>query len=201
MEHWILVKRCHPRSRPSRGLGRFRTEGTAFTDPVATLAGISSDDFSQLTAIVTWYKGATPVLIDNTSATAQNGYITFDGSTATVMGTNTYQEYGLDAIRTALYLGGHEIALVDSLATVAAAAISVTVATGLQFTNGSISYQPVATFTDAGGDEALTDYGATIQCDGGNPTAALIGARLAGCSRSMPTARRILAMPPIIPSR
>ena len=113
----------------------------------------------------------TPVLIDNTSATAQNGSITFNGSTATVNGTYDYAE-GLDAICTTFYLDGEEIALVDSLATVSDSGLSVSMpTTGLQFTQGVPATQLLATFTDAGGDQVASDYGAEINWGDGATTA------------------------------
>ena len=152
--------------------------GASFTNaPVATLAGISSDEFSQLTAVVRWGDKTQsglptpPLTIDNTSATTQNGSITFDGTTATVQGTYDYLTLGNFSVLTTLFIGGQELCTVDSLATVVASTLSLSVTSNPQFIRGQAD-NLVATLTDAGGAEQDSNYAATIDWGDNNTTPA-----------------------------
>jgi len=156
----------------AQGLSINPTEGDSDTYAVATLDGVSS--LSGLTATVSWAAGMTPVLIDNTGATAQYGNITLSGSTATVNGTHKYTEEGSKSVRTTFYLDGEELALVDSLATVADAALSVSIPSNLQFYEGWRGDELVATFSDAGGGVVATDFAAKINWGDGTTTAGKI---------------------------
>ncbi len=167
--NWSTLVPLTVPARPAAGKPVSATEGTSFTVPVATLGGLAS--LAGLTAMVSWYKGMTAVPIDNTSETAQNGNITFDGTTATVNGTYAYDEYGVDAVRVTFLIAGQEVALVDSLATVTdAPPQSVTIPTGQQFTEGMLDNQPVATFSVDGPYQSANDYTATIDWDDGTTT-------------------------------
>ena len=150
---------------PAAGKPVSATKGSPFTNTaVATLAGITFGIFSQLTATVSWAAGMTPVTIDNTEATAANGSITFDSSTgtATVLGNYEYLTAGNEAISVTFSVGGQELGMVDSLATVADAAISVTASTDLTATRGAEQSLDVATFTDANDAAEAADFVAKV---------------------------------------
>jgi hypothetical protein len=96
-------------------------------------------------------------------STTSTGTITLSGSVFTVQGSHTYAEQGSDTISVTVH---HESApdsnMVTSTATVSdpavlAAGVAVSAAEGTAFTGKS-----VATFTDPGGPEPVSDYSATI---------------------------------------
>ena len=156
---------------PDQGKPVSATEGESFTEPVARIQGL--DGLAGLTAEVSFGDNSPAVTIDNTQGTAQNGSIVFDASsdTATVDATHDYAEVGDFAVRTTFYLDGEELDLVDSPATVGPAALSVSMCTGLQFTEGSPATNlMLATFADDGGDQATTNYAATINWGDGTTT-------------------------------
>ena len=88
-----------------------------------------------------------------------------------VLGDHTYDDDGLDAIRVTISDDNGRSTMVDCLATVGDAGLSVTSSTGLQFTQGVPDNQTVATFTDAGGNQSASAYGAEIDWDDGVMTA------------------------------
>ncbi len=88
-----------------------------------------------------------------------------------VLGDHTYDDDALDAIRVTISDDNGRSTMVDCLATVGDAGLSVTSSTGLQFTQGVPDNQTVATFTDAGGNQSASAYGAQIDWDDGVMTA------------------------------
>jgi hypothetical protein len=140
---------------------------------VASIAG--------LTATVTWLYGGTPVLIDNTPATAQNGSIVFDPSTdtATVYGSYDYPDAGQDAIRTVFFIDGQEVALVDSLATVTNA-LTVSANSDVAAARGSAQSLTLATFTDSDSSLTAGDFVATVTWQDDSTSLASVSAGYGG---------------------
>ena len=122
---------------------------------------MDSSDLSSVYATVNWGDGTT----DSTQYPVQS-----DGS---VDGTHDYAEAGNYAVRTAFFdSSGQEMAVVDCLATVADAPLTVTMNPDLQagFYKNQFFGGEVATFTDSGTDMDPSDYAATINWGDGTST-------------------------------
>ncbi|HLJ95117.1 MAG TPA: choice-of-anchor Q domain-containing protein, partial [Gemmataceae bacterium] len=131
-----------------------------FTDP----GGAEANDGTHYSATINWG--------DNTST--QTGTISFSGSTFTVSGNHTYGDEGTYTITVTI---NHESTAPQSVTGAASVANPNVVASGgfaFSAAEGTaLGTQMVATFTDPGGPETLSDYSATITW--GDGTAATAG--------------------------
>jgi len=104
------------------------------------------------------------------STPASTGTITLNGTTFTVQGSHTYADEGSYTITVTI---GHENSTPQTVTDTISVSNPPVVATGgLTFnaTEGVASaVQPVATFTDPGGAEAIGDYSATINWGDSSP--------------------------------
>ena len=153
------------------------------SQPVATLQGLNTSEATNLVAVVTLLSSSNDVSGGGECAVGSGIVLTTSSgtTTATVEPTLTFDLPGVYGIRTAFfaslsdYYAGQELALVDSTATVTdGVPQSLSVATGLQFTEGvPDAYDTVvATFSVPGGYyDPSTDYAATINWGGNDTTA------------------------------
>jgi YVTN family beta-propeller protein len=117
-----------------------------FTDPGGAEA------LTDYSAIIAWG--------DNTTSA---GTINYSNGVFTVSGSHQYAEEGSYAIAVTIHHDSAPDATAKSTASVADPAVAATGGFAVRATEGANSgSQTVATFTDPGGAEALTDYSATI---------------------------------------
>jgi RHS repeat-associated protein len=139
-------------------------EGQPFTTTVATFTDLGAGSVSDYAATITWGDGSTDA-----------GTITFNNGVFSVNSSHTYaEESAADhagsnpyAIAVSISRNGTPAAATSSSAQVADAAMAATSA-ALTPVEGQSFTAAVATFTDPGGAEALSDYAATINWGDGS---------------------------------
>ncbi|HQU44396.1 MAG TPA: Ig-like domain-containing protein, partial [Pirellulales bacterium] len=128
------------------------TAGAAFTDALATFTDPNgAGPLSGYSASINW----------GDSTTADNGSITLNAGVFTVSGTHTYTEQGTESPAITITHGSAAPVTATASVDVSDAALVATPAT-LTATAGSSQTFSVATFTDPGGAQPVSDYSATI---------------------------------------
>jgi phospholipase C len=129
-----------------------------FTDPGSTEA------LSDYSATVAWGDGSTSV-----------GAITFAGGVFTVWGDHAYAEDGTYSVSVTVQHDGASAVSATSAALVADPTVLMAGGFTVNATEGTDSgSQALATFTDPGGAEALSDYAATVAWGDGSSSAGAI---------------------------
>ena len=135
------------------------TEGTAFTGALATFTSndtsLAAGDF---TATIDWGEGTT-----------STGSVSGSAGSFSVLGTHTYSEESTEAIHVTVAANSGQSITLASSATVADAPLAAAGASLKVARNDSMAVT-VATFTDAGGAEAATNYTARIDWGDGSAT-------------------------------
>ncbi len=148
------------------------TDGSPFSGEVANFTNPGDpQDASAYAATIFWGDGAQTMV--TSTLTADGQIVQIDPSDPSqgfeVLGNHTYDAAGDDAVRVDISDNSGDNTMVDAEAQVAAAAISINITSGLQFTKGARDTyldQPVATFTDAGGAQPSSNYVAAINWGG-----------------------------------
>ncbi|MEI8376193.1 MAG: hypothetical protein WCJ35_25515, partial [Planctomycetota bacterium] len=152
-------------------------EGTPETGVIASFTDAgwagTPNDYS---ASIAWGNGSVTTVTGTQSAYGQIVYHDPNDPTAgfDVIGSQTYADDGLFAVRTTIKEDGTSIGIIDSRVTVDDAALSVSVLSNLQFIERVNEDKLVATFSDAGRGVVATDFAAMIDWDDGTTTAGKI---------------------------